>query len=71
MSLSKTNLIAARIQQGIDSRMDQRFNRFMDITDYDRERNSRSGQYQLRGFFNNFPPYATFGSLGGSGKVGA
>ena len=41
----------------------------MDISDYNRERNSRSGQRQLRGFSNSFPPYATFGVLGGGNKV--
>jgi hypothetical protein len=70
MSFSQANLMIRRLFGSMDAKMEQRFNKFVDISDNNRERNSRAGQYQLRGFVSNFPPFAIFGSSNGNNKVG-
>jgi hypothetical protein len=67
---SSINLAAARMHQRIESSAMQRANAAFDENDFQRERNERSGQYQLQGFASSNSSLAAFGSLSGT-TVGA
>ena len=63
-----------RQQQRSDLRVDQRINRSMDLIDYNKIRNQKSGTLQLRGYFSNIDSstaFATFGVPGGGNRAGS
>ncbi len=67
---SYMNLAAARMHRNIDARATQRDNAAFDEFDLQRERNERSGQFQLQGFASSNNSLATFGGFGGGNRVG-
>ena len=67
---SQARLDAARLQQMIEANALQKANATFDEFSFQRERNERSGQYQLQGFAGENESLAVFGEMNGGTKAG-